>query len=112
MSTTSTNVHKTNVCIQLFSNYRGFIGDVDLAIDGDKVHVSTETSNYVFPPSVTLRNIAMTCWCESKPLLFHNELPAPTEAEDLLDVPVTDLVRIQDQLMLEIYEKGNILYSD
>jgi hypothetical protein len=111
MSTTSANVHKTNVCIQLASNYRGFICDVDLEVHHDKVHVSTETSNYVFPHSVTLRNIAMTCWCESKPLLFLNELPAPTSAQELLDVPVAELSDVQDQLMLEIHEKGNILYD-
>ena len=103
---------KNNVCIQLASNYRGFISDVDLDMNGDNVHVSTETSNFVFPCDVTLRDIARTCWHEPKPLLFRNCRPAVTSAQDLLDVPVAELSHVQDQLMLEIHEKGNILYSD
>ena len=108
----STNKTTKKICIQLASNYRGFICDVDLEVRGDKVHVSTETSNFVFPCDTTLRNIAKTCWHESKPLLFLNELPAPTSAQELLDVPVAELSDVQDQIMLEIYEKGNILYKD
>jgi hypothetical protein len=104
---------KRNVCcIQLASNYRGFIGDVDLEIGDDAVRVSTETSNFVFPRLTTLRDIARTCWYESNPLLFRNCLPAPLAAQALLDVPATGLSEVQDQLILEIYEKGNILYKD
>ena len=108
------NTNKPAVCVQLASNYRGFICDVEIKFDGDNILVSTDTSNFVFPRTATLRNIARTCWQESKPLLFRNCMPAPASAHDLLDVPVVDLQQEQeqDQLMLEIHEKGNILYAD
>jgi hypothetical protein len=98
--------------IQLASTYCGFIGDVEIEFQPEEcIRVSTEKSNYVFPHDATLRTIAKTCWCESKPLLFRNKLPVPTTAHELLDVPVAQLPQ-NDQLILEIREKGNILYKD
>jgi hypothetical protein len=97
--------------VQLASNYRGFICDVDILMEGGAVKVSTDTSNFVFSGGATLREIAKTCWHESKPLLFRDEMPAPVPVQELLDIPVADLPR-HSELTLEIYEKGNILYSD
>jgi hypothetical protein len=103
---------KNNVCIQLASNYRGFIDDVNLEISNDAVHVSTDASNFVFQRGTTLRDIAKACWCESKPLLFRNGIPAVTPAHDLLDVSIPQLLTENQQLILEINEKGAILYKD